>query len=101
MRMSAKRAAAAGWSRDPQPAYRPSKFATWRHGSNGWTVRHCGHPTALRPWALLDPDGELRGTADNLEHAFAAVEVLEDVAPFRVLALYIENAGGRLERVGP
>ena len=25
-------------------------FGVWRHRATGWTVRHCGHPTALYPY---------------------------------------------------
>jgi hypothetical protein len=25
----------------------------------GWLVAHCGHPTALWPWAIQDPSGRL------------------------------------------
>lgn len=55
---------------------------------------HCGHPTALHPWALYDPKGRmvctgvlnathpnpLHGTAwDSIDQAFAWVEVLTRV----------------------
>lgn len=26
---------------------------------SGWIVQHCGHPTALQPWACYSPDGYL------------------------------------------
>jgi len=44
-----------GWVRvDPKPW---SKLhAQWLHTS-GWTMRHCGHPTAHFPWMLLPPEG--------------------------------------------
>ncbi len=25
----------------------------------GWRIEHCGHPTALWPYLLLDPDGAI------------------------------------------
>lgn len=31
--------------------------ATYRHNPNGWTVHHCGHPTANFPYYLLTPSG--------------------------------------------
>lgn len=42
------------------------KFARWRHES-GWRVEHCGHPTALWPWAVYDPQGNMHcaGGADG------------------------------------
>lgn len=30
--------------------------ARWENGS-GWSIEHCGHPTALNPWQLFAPDG--------------------------------------------
>ena len=46
---------AAGWARvDSQPWTKCA--ARWAHPS-GWRIEHCGHPTALRPWALYDPAG--------------------------------------------
>ena len=30
--------------------------AQWHHPS-GWYVQHCGHPTALRPYYCVNPDG--------------------------------------------
>lgn len=43
------------WKRvDPRPWTKTS--AQWAH-SSGWYLQHCGHPTALHPWALYDPDG--------------------------------------------
>lgn len=46
---------AAGWTRvDPRPWSKVN--ARWVH-RGGWTLEHCGHPTALRPWILTAPDG--------------------------------------------
>lgn len=28
----------------------------------GWALRHCGHPTATRPWILVAPGGQSVGT---------------------------------------
>lgn len=55
-RMSPKQMAAAGWTRvDPRPW---SKLhARWLHAA-GWRLEHCGHPTAIRPWALYSPAGD-------------------------------------------
>lgn len=30
--------------------------SSWVH-HEGWTLEHCGHPTALRPWILRDAQG--------------------------------------------
>lgn len=45
-----------GWERVDG---RKDKFARWLHTESGWGLAHCGHPTALRPWALVRPDGRL------------------------------------------
>ena len=42
--------------RDPRPWTKTA--ANWIHRS-GWSLRHCGHPTALWPWALYDHTGRL------------------------------------------
>src|SRR5574343_753821 len=33
------------------------KSGWWEHPS-GWSICHCGHPTAHHPWYLLSPKGE-------------------------------------------
>lgn len=49
--------AAYGWTRvDPRPWGKCS--ARWTH-PKGWRLEHCGHPSALWPWALYNPAGEL------------------------------------------
>jgi hypothetical protein len=35
----------------------------WLHESSGWTVQHCGHPTALRPYYGI-PSREIPATAE-------------------------------------
>lgn len=32
--------------------------ATWFHAATGWTVHHCGHPTANWPFYAINPNGE-------------------------------------------
>lgn len=47
--------ASLGWTRvDPRPWGKLN--ACWTH-VKGWELRHCGHPTALTPWALYGPHG--------------------------------------------
>lgn len=50
------------------------RYDAWRC-SNGEVVRHCGHPTALRPYYI---DGKLEevGTFRLLKEAKAAAEAL-------------------------
>lgn len=46
-----------GWRRiDPRPWSKLT--ARWVHGA-GWQLHHCGHPTALWPWALYSPAGDM------------------------------------------
>lgn len=46
-----------GWCRvDPRPWTKCR--ARWAHVS-GFRAEHCGHPTALWPWALYDQSGEM------------------------------------------
>lgn len=54
-RLSPKQVAALGWTRIDNSR---SKFGRWEHPS-GWRIEHCGHPTALWPWALYSPTGEM------------------------------------------
>ena len=66
--ISHKRAAALGWTRtDARPWTKLG--ARWRT-ANGWTLEHCGHPTANWPWDLHDPDGVRHrlGSAFHADH---------------------------------
>lgn len=57
---SPRQMASAGWQRvDPRPWRKTT--ARWHHAS-GWRLAHCGHPTALWPWALFAPDGKMHLT---------------------------------------
>lgn len=57
MSASHKQMGEAGWRRvDAKPWGKLAAF--WRHRA-GWTLQHCGHPTALRPWILRDAAGEM------------------------------------------
>lgn len=59
-----------GWNGEPK-----SKLHRWFKRA-GWTVQHCGHPTAHWPWAVLDPQGRLHtsGNGCNLGYAFRYME---------------------------
>jgi hypothetical protein len=41
-----------GWEPDPTPLFR----RCYTH-KDGWKIQHCGHPTALWPYLLIDPKG--------------------------------------------
>lgn len=55
--MSHKRAAELGWTRVDRRPWTKLR-AIWTHGT-GYRLEHCGHPTALRPWMLHDPEGRM------------------------------------------
>lgn len=67
-----------GWVRvDPRPWKKTS--ALWKH-RRGWSLVHCGHPTANWPYALVMPDrtivcqGVRRGKPVNFGYAWARLE---------------------------
>jgi hypothetical protein len=46
--------------------------------ASGWHIEHCGHGTALRPWAVYDPSGKIHlrphgGAFETLDLATAYV----------------------------
>ena len=59
-----------GWER-----IRGGCAGIWKHVS-GWTVRHCGHPTALWHYYALSPSGE-RVLAPN-GHGFQKLAQAQD-----------------------
>lgn len=56
-RISPRELARHGWTRVGSSSGKVN--AEWRH-REGWTLAHCGHPTALTPWMLKDPSGAFR-----------------------------------------
>jgi len=55
--MTYRRALELGWRRtDPRPWRKTS--ARWKH-LDGSRLEHCGHPTALWPWAFYDATGRM------------------------------------------
>lgn len=87
-RFSPRAAAARGWRRVDSRAH-GKLGALWLHVA-GWALAHCGHPTALYPWALVAPDGSVHCTGaarggdpqnglawTGLEPAMAYVERVE------------------------
>lgn len=53
--ISSKQIERLGWER-MTPASWGKCAQRWEHTS-GWTLEHCGHPTAHWPWLLYDPNG--------------------------------------------
>lgn len=66
-RISPKQLAAAGWRSLPRT---PGIFGRDYAHVDGWKIQHCGHPTALWPYLLIDPAGEivLMGAAGPLQN---------------------------------
>jgi len=98
-----------GWTRtDPRPWTKTR--AQWAHAT-GWRAEHCGHPTALYPWALYAPDGALtltgakfsedhdptKGRAwPDLAALFAFVdERLAELAPGMEAMCFVHEGKGR------
>jgi hypothetical protein len=64
-----------------------SRYGRWTHpGLPGVQVRHCGHPTALRPYYI-------EGLADDVEFANATFHSLNDAKASALAGRYI--IGGR------
>lgn len=57
--VSPKEMARMGWTRTD--GGKGKVGARWQH-RDGWSLVHCGHPTALHPWALYDPKGRMHTT---------------------------------------
>lgn len=64
------------------------------HHESGWLITHCGHPTALWPWAVYGPAGQLclsgvtcrdghafRYAQDAIDHVELHLEGIENPAP--------------------
>jgi len=52
-RISPKELRRRGWTAQPKG---PGAGRDYHH-QDGWTISHCGHPTALWPYILTSPDG--------------------------------------------
>lgn len=72
-RMSAQEMVRRGWTRHDLATYpgeKPSKLtAVWKH-RDGWVLQHCGHPTALWPWALYPPGESVQLVCMGNGHAW-------------------------------
>jgi hypothetical protein len=55
-RITPKELKAYGWTPDAQPLWHFGRCYTHR---DGWRIQHCGHPTALWPYLLLSPEGQI------------------------------------------
>lgn len=71
-----------GWTRLSNPKT-GTLFQVWRHDASGYEVRHCGHPTALRPYYVTRPDDDrvvVRSDGGAFEWLDAARDAVEGVA---------------------
>jgi len=57
-KISPKELAVNGWEKFGS-RFEPGNFGRKYVHRNGWTISHCGHPTALWPYVLEDPDGRM------------------------------------------
>lgn len=88
-----------GRLRDAGPGWTASGKGVTRRFTNeaGWLVAHCGHPTALWPWGVYDPEGYLHTAGDTCAHGHAfgtAAKALEHVEQH--LAGKLPSGGRRL-----
>lgn len=54
---------------------------------DGWVIEHCGHPTALWPYALISPTGELLTNPKNGRAFRTLMDAAQEVARLRVEAI--------------
>jgi hypothetical protein len=101
--VSHKQAARLGWQRvDNRAAGKVG--AEWRH-RDGWRLEHCGHPTALWPWLLVSPAGDVHCTGgayhDDPTVGFAWPTLAEAMTYVRrVEAGLLPMRAGRTDVVG-
>lgn len=90
---SPREMARAGWTRtDPRPWGKLG--ARWEHVA-GWTLEHCGHPTAHYPWLLVAPDGRIVRTGVMVEgHRYQRGTAWPHLASAVCAAHRIEAHGG-------
>ena len=55
-RISPKELRAHGWTAEPKQRYTAGR-SYWHR--DGWHISHCGHPTALWPYILRTPAGDM------------------------------------------
>jgi len=67
---------------------------------DGWRAAHCGHPTALTPWALYDPTGALvlNGNGRAFPDLASVAAFVEDLGAGRVEVLEEVLEGQRRRR---
>lgn len=85
---------AAGWTRLTDPK-RGTVAQAHIHEATGWKLVHCGHPTALYPWYLVDPEHPTVPTVSETGRAFRTM-----VAAFRAHHLAV-HAGATVEEWTP
>lgn len=85
-----------GWTR--VRGIRETKFVGFVHEASGWTVIHCGHPTANWPWYAQDPAhpgvAVMTHNGKGWRHIDRALQAVEDVLAGKARSTNERCAGG-------
>jgi len=90
-KISAKELRSLGWEKTGS-RFDPGNFGRVYTHRDGWKISHCGHPTALWPYILEDPNGHmiLTGAAfSNSPHRGTAWPTVASAVDF------VSSRGGR------
>lgn len=85
-----------GWTR-LYPDTRDKLGTHFRHDASGWEIRHCGHPTALWPYYLIEPSSGRSVVSHNgmgFTGLRVAMAVVEDIVAGRRIATDNRCNGG-------
>ncbi len=90
-----------GWTRLSDP--KASKCSQrWRH-SGGHLVVHCGHPTAIWPWYVVDPADPGLCLVSKSGYAFrrldGTMDAVEGLAAGRLVAQATPLSPGHVRRI--
>jgi hypothetical protein len=74
----------------------------WRHES-GYEVKHCGHPTAIWPWYVVDPADRGLCLVSQSGYAFrklsGAMDAVEGLVAGQLVALETSLSPGHVRRI--
>lgn len=94
-KISPKELRSLGWEKTGS-RFEPGNFGRKYTHRDGWTISHCGHPTANWPYILEDPEGRvlLTGAAfsDRADYgtAWPSVASAVDYVTDRLAGLHVE-----------
>lgn len=96
-KISPKEMLSLGWVTNPKPEGHFGRSYTHK---DGWKISHCGHPTAIWPYLLEDPDGRiiLTGAAGPLKRADYGVAWPTVAAAVDFVATEQDQRAGRTAR---